>query len=295
MNESETSKELSDEEKPEEIEKVLYETNAVELSNNDKNYRRLRAIGLLSFYFTLAFILFLFIDVLAMIVVFVVMWFSPYPFIPTFSIYKITDRAVIDNKGRRLDITPEYRFFTNLKHSYVGLKKGRRSVLWLYTNEPDKVINILENVSKLCYERMLKEREETEEMLEGREETSKEEVEKAGMQVAMEFEKSQGREPEDVSKENLGFDIISKGRNEIRYIEVKARADIGSITLTPNEWSKAKRFKEQYWLYVVFNATKKPELIIINNPAKKLKYEGIFKPTMVLISPDELVNKGKKI
>lgn len=159
-DESETSKELSDEEKPEEMEKVLYETNAVELSNNDKNYRRLRAIGLLSFYFTLAFILFLFIDVLAMIVVFVVMWFSPYPFIPTFSIYKITDRAVIDNKGRRLDITPEYRFFTNLKHSYVGLKKGRRSVLWLYTNEPDKVVNILENVSKLCYERMLKEREE---------------------------------------------------------------------------------------------------------------------------------------
>ncbi|MFN3472284.1 MAG: protein NO VEIN domain-containing protein, partial [Aquificaceae bacterium] len=61
---------------------------------------------------------------------------------------------------------------------------------------------------------------------------SDEEIERIGMQVAMEYERSQGREPEDVSKENLGFDIRSKGKDEIRYIEVKARRDEGDVALT---------------------------------------------------------------
>jgi len=98
-----------------------------------------------------------------------------------------------------------------------------------------------------------------------------EEIEKIGMEIAMEYKRQQGRDPEDVSKENLGFDIRSKGENETRYIEVKARAGEGDIALTPNEWLKARRFKEQYWLYVVANAATNPVLYIINNPAKNLK------------------------
>jgi len=160
LNDSENSETSKADEEVEEKEEVLYETDATELSVNDKNYRRLRAIGLLSFYFTLAFILFLFIDVLAMIVVFVVMWFSPYPFVPSFAVYKITDKAVVDNKGRRLEITPEYKFQANLRHSFVSLRKGRRSVLWLYTNEPNKVVEVLEKVSSMCYDRLLKSKTE---------------------------------------------------------------------------------------------------------------------------------------
>lgn len=38
-----------------------------------------------------------------------------------------------------------------------------------------------------------------------------ENIEKIGMEIAMEYEKSKGRVPEDVSKENIGFDIRSKG------------------------------------------------------------------------------------
>ncbi|MEM2302021.1 MAG: helicase-related protein [Sulfolobales archaeon] len=121
---------------------------------------------------------------------------------------------------------------------------------------------------------------------------SDEEVERIGMQIAMEYERRQGREPEDVSKENLGFDIRSRGKNEIRYIEVKARAGIGPVALTQNEWFKARRFKEQYWLYVVLNAAKKPELIIINNPAENLKYEERIEVVRFLIPLDELINKG---
>lgn len=141
-----------------EEEKVLYEIDASELSNKDKTYRRIRAIGLLSFYLIIAFVLFLFLDVLAMIVVFAIMWFSPHPFIPIFAKYKITERAIVDNRGRRLEITPEYKFIINEKHNFVGLKRGRRYVLWLYTNELEKVIRVLEKVSKESYDRLLKEK-----------------------------------------------------------------------------------------------------------------------------------------
>jgi len=46
------------------------------------------------------------------------------------------------------------------------------------------------------------------------------------------------RIPEDVSKENIGFDIRSskqteKGNIVERYIEVKAKVKIGDISLTP--------------------------------------------------------------
>jgi superfamily II DNA/RNA helicase len=124
---------------------------------------------------------------------------------------------------------------------------------------------------------------------------SDEEVEKIGMKIAMEFEKTQGREPENVSKENLGFDIRSKGLGETRYIEVKARADEGQIALTPNEWFKAKRFKEQYWLYVVFNAVENPILYIINNPAENLDVQEKIEVVRFVIPLKECKNKGVRV
>jgi hypothetical protein len=72
----------------------------------------------------------------------------------------------------------------------------------------------------------------------------------------------------------LGFDIRSKASDEsIRYIEVKARAGEGKIALTPNEWLMAHRLGNEYWLYIVVNAAKSPELYTIQNPAEKLKPE----------------------
>ena len=124
---------------------------------------------------------------------------------------------------------------------------------------------------------------------------SDEEVEKIGMRVAMEYERNQGRHPEDVSKENLGFDIRSKGKNEIRYIEVKARKDEGEVALTQNEWFKAKRFKEKYWLYVVANATSNPTLYIINNPAENLEAKEKIEIVRFIIKPEEWKNKGVKV
>ena len=122
---------------------------------------------------------------------------------------------------------------------------------------------------------------------------SDKEIERIGMKIAMEYERRCGREPEDVSKENLGFDIRSKGKDEVRYIEVKARASEGDVALTPNELFKARRFKEQYWLYIVANATTNPALYIINNPAEKLAFREKVEVVRFIVPPEEW--KSKKL
>jgi superfamily II DNA or RNA helicase len=118
-----------------------------------------------------------------------------------------------------------------------------------------------------------------------------EEIERIGMEIAMEYERQHGREPEDVSKENLGFDIRSKGENEIRYIEVKARAKGGDIALTPNEWFKARRFKDQYYLYIVAEATTNPTLYIIQNPVENLKPKEKVEVVRFIVPMDEWKRK----
>jgi len=94
------------------------------------------------------------------------------------------------------------------------------------------------------------------------------EIEEIGMKVAMEYERAQGRNPIDVSDDKRGYDIRSEGAEEIRYIEVKAKAAQGNLILTPNEWMTAKQLGDKYWLYVVENAIKEPKLYVIQNPAK---------------------------
>jgi superfamily II DNA or RNA helicase len=102
------------------------------------------------------------------------------------------------------------------------------------------------------------------------------EIEAIGMQVAMQYEREHGRNPEDVSAENVGYDIRSTSPlGEVRYIEVKARATTGAIVLTPNEWLMAQRLGNEYWLYVVENAATQPQLCIIQNPAAKLQPEEV--------------------
>ena len=106
----------------------------------------------------------------------------------------------------------------------------------------------------------------------------KSEVEIIGMEITMEYERSQGREPEDVSADNLGFDIKSKDESgNVRYIEVKARKNEGLVKLTLNEWFKAKRFRDKYWLYVVANATEIPSLYVLQDPIYNLKANKYMK------------------
>lgn len=124
---------------------------------------------------------------------------------------------------------------------------------------------------------------------------SDEEIERIGMEESMKHERKYNRVPVDVSAENLGFDIRSMDvKEKIRYIEVKARADVGSIALTQNEWFKAMRFGDDYYLYVVFNAASKPELLIIQNPAQKLKPEEKIEIVRYLVPLKQIKEKSEK-
>jgi len=97
------------------------------------------------------------------------------------------------------------------------------------------------------------------------------------MNVAMAYERKNRRMPEDVSFQNLGYDIRSCDENaNYRYIEVKTRAKEGALTLTPNEWLMAQRLKHEYWLYIVVNASSNPELYLIQNPAAKLEPDEVI-------------------
>ena len=94
------------------------------------------------------------------------------------------------------------------------------------------------------------------------------EIERIGMEHARHYEEGKGHTVEDVSTENLGYDLRSTTpKGEIRYIEVKARAERAPVVLTSNEWSVAEQLENDYFLYVVLDAATQPDLYIIRNPA----------------------------
>ena len=107
---------------------------------------------------------------------------------------------------------------------------------------------------------------------------SNKEIEMVGMRVATEYETNRGWQPTDVSAiKGRGFDIESTdGEGNYRYIEVKARSGVCGVDLTNNEWLKAKRLGDEFWLYIVSNAgTDLPKLSIIQDPAKYFDPERI--------------------
>ena len=99
---------------------------------------------------------------------------------------------------------------------------------------------------------------------------------KAIHEFATRFERERGCLVESVEKDNKGYDLISRlphpedprSVREVRFIEVKGRAGVGEIALTENEFKTARRLGAEYWLYVVFNCSSKPQLVIVRDPAR---------------------------
>lgn len=97
------------------------------------------------------------------------------------------------------------------------------------------------------------------------------EVERIAVDVVMKYEVDHDRKPVSVEEENCGWDVTSLyGGQVARYIEIKGRAGEGGVALTPNEWIKAQRFGQEYWLYIVVNCKSNPQLYLIQDPASKL-------------------------
>lgn len=118
------------------------------------------------------------------------------------------------------------------------------------------------------------------------------EAEDIAMAVAMQYEIDQGWRPEDVSKQNAGYDIRSASPEDLkRYIEVKGRSAEGGVILSENEMNRLEQLGDSAWLYIVINCKSKPQLFRINNPAVNLKFEMKSKGVQYFVDMHEWKNK----
>lgn len=84
-------------------------------------------------------------------------------------------------------------------------------------------------------------------------------VDQAGINHVIEFEKKEGRQPKVMPQKHPGYDVESKDLEEkiIRYIEVKSLSgdwDEGGAALTKTQFEKAQECGGKFWLYVVERA-----------------------------------------
>ncbi|MDW8069733.1 MAG: DUF3883 domain-containing protein [Anaerolineae bacterium] len=121
-----------------------------------------------------------------------------------------------------------------------------------------------------------------------------EEVERIAMETAIAYERAQGREPEDVSAQDRGFDLLSRHpeSGRVRFIEVKGRAAVGPVVLTRNEYKTAQRLRSDYWLYVVFDCATVPRLIPIRDPVR-LQWEPVVRVEYYQAGPQALLAAGQ--
>ena len=157
--------------------------------------------------------------------------------------------TLFDRKARGENVDLVLRNKEEQKKKYEDAKKELEDILEKERNltmSTPKFIGIVRVVPSPCIEDAMK--------------TDKE-VERQAMDVAIKYEIGEGRFPEDISSEDLGFDIRSRDINGkvVRYIEVKGRAGTGAVALTQNEWFKAQRLNKDYYLYAIMNTgTDKP-------------------------------------
>lgn len=122
------------------------------------------------------------------------------------------------------------------------------------------------------------------------------EVEEIAMKVAMDYEKDQGWICEDVSSQNLGFDLKSVNPELVkRYIEVKGRAGEGPVMISENEMNRLRQLGESAWLYVVSHCKSHPRLYRIKDPGNELNTEEKSKGVQYLVPMSEWKVKADQL
>ena len=70
-----------------------------------------------------------------------------------------------------------------------------------------------------------------------------------------------------------GYDFQIQLQEKFVLAEIKGvRNKNGAIRITQNEFNKAEEYKEDYFIVVVSNLSKTPQLNVIENPLKNLKF-----------------------
>ena len=122
------------------------------------------------------------------------------------------------------------------------------------------------------------------------------EVEAIAMQTAMDYEKDNGRNPEDVSKDNVGYDLKSiDAQGQKRYIEVKGRAGTDGVMLSENEMNRLAQLGTKAWLYIVNECKTTPRLNRICDPARRLTFEQKSKGIQFYLPLEEWQNNTNEL
>ena len=85
------------------------------------------------------------------------------------------------------------------------------------------------------------------------------------------YESEMGRDPKDVRRNGVGYDVDSSGRS----IEVKSfKGSPGVIELYESEYNAAKAHGKDFYIYVVYNMLKgsQPKIEIIKDPLNSVVF-----------------------
>jgi hypothetical protein len=123
------------------------------------------------------------------------------------------------------------------------------------------------------------------------------EVEHIAVEVATRYERSRGWMPFDVSTDGEHYDIRSESPNgEVRFIEVKGRAQSGPIVLTGPEVNKLRQLEERAFLYIVTRCrAAQPRLRIIQNPLAQLTPEMLYRQVQYLVLEQDWAGRGQEV
>jgi superfamily II DNA or RNA helicase len=122
------------------------------------------------------------------------------------------------------------------------------------------------------------------------------EVEAIAMDVAMRYERSRDWTPEDVSDKGEHYDVRSESlTGELRFIEVKGRAQSGAVMITGPELDKLAQLGPRAWLYIVtFCKGERPRLRIIQDPVSKLNPAMLYRQVQFLVEEADWRQHGEE-
>ncbi|MDQ0802163.1 DUF3883 domain-containing protein [Arthrobacter sp. SLBN-112] len=119
------------------------------------------------------------------------------------------------------------------------------------------------------------------------------EIDRAGVDRVLAYERSRGREPEEQDHTNPGFDVLSRGNDSqiARRIEIKSiRGEwtIRGVMLSARQFREAKEYADQFWLYIVENAEDDDLYRIhrIKDPVNQIDFFGFDSGWEALREPD---------
>ncbi|MBM3145968.1 MAG: DUF3883 domain-containing protein [Chloroflexi bacterium] len=131
------------------------------------------------------------------------------------------------------------------------------------------------------------------------------EVEQIAMDVVMRFERGRGWIPFDVHLDGEHYDIRSEAPSgEVRFIEVKGRAESGAVMLTSPEVDKLRQLGERAFLYIVTQCRpvlseveggEKPSLRIIQDPMSQLSPEMLYRQVQYLVDEQNWNRYGEEV